>query len=106
MYKFIWNGGNDRVKRQFMCNDFSLCGLKMIDPYSYAIAQKMFWVKMLLDDNYISLWKSIELAVLVKFNKEKNILWKARDPDQIPNKLYSSQLADSFERGTFLEKTL
>ena len=29
-YKFIWNGGNDRIKRQFMCNDFNIGGLRMM----------------------------------------------------------------------------
>ena len=40
-YSFIWNGGKDRVKRRLMCNDYSLCGLRMIDPYAYSLAQKM-----------------------------------------------------------------
>ena len=39
-YKFIWNGGNDRVKRQRLCNDYSMCGLRMIDPYIFSLAQK------------------------------------------------------------------
>ena len=29
-YRFIWNGGRDRVQRKLMCNDFRHCGLKMI----------------------------------------------------------------------------
>ena len=31
-YKFIWNGGRDRVQRIVMCNDYKNAGLKMIDP--------------------------------------------------------------------------
>ena len=34
-YKLIWNGGNDRVQRKLMCNDFGQCGLRMVDPYIY-----------------------------------------------------------------------
>ena len=33
-------------------------GLQMIDPYTFSMAEKMSWVKLLLDDNYESLWKS------------------------------------------------
>ena len=36
----------------------------MIDPYNYAIAQKMSWVKHLLDNNYDSFWKTIELTIM------------------------------------------
>ena len=29
----------------------------LIDPYTYALVQKMTWVKCLLDDNFVSMWK-------------------------------------------------
>ena len=97
MYKFVWNGGSDRVKRNLMCNDYSLGGLKMIDPYTFSIAQKMSWVKMLLDDNYESVWKSIEMSILNNFSSREDILWKAYAPQSILNKLSSSQLAESLQ---------
>ena len=56
-----------------MCNDFNTGGLRMINPYIFALAQKMSWVKMLLDDNYQSLWKSIELSVMETFNNRRDI---------------------------------
>ena len=49
--KFIWNGGNDKVKRNFLFNDYSDCGLHMIDVEAFSQAQKMVWVKHLLDPN-------------------------------------------------------
>lgn len=97
LYKFIWNGGSDRVKRRLMCNDYSLGGLKMIDPYTFSIAQKMSWVKMLLDDNYQSVWKSIEMSILNNFSSREDILWKAYAPQSILNKLGSCQLAESLQ---------
>ena len=39
-FKLIWSGGNDRVKRQLMCNDLSMAGLRMIDPYTFSLALK------------------------------------------------------------------
>ena len=52
LYKFIWNGGNDRVKRDIICNDYDHGGLKMFDPLLFFQAQKSIWVKQLLDPNY------------------------------------------------------
>ena len=97
LFKFIWNNGSDRVKRQLMCNDFSIGGLRMIDPYVFSIAQKMLWVKLLLDENYQSLWKVIEISHLNKFCPKKNMLWHAHAPPCVLDKLSSSQLAESLQ---------
>ena len=59
IFKFIWSGGQDRVQRNFMYNDYIKGGLKMIDSYAFALSQKMVWVKCLLDDNFDSVWKLI-----------------------------------------------
>ena len=67
----------------------------MIDPYAFSVAQKMSWVQKLLDDNYESLWKSIEISVLNNFNDKSDILWKSFAPLSILNKLTSCQLAES-----------
>ena len=80
-----------------MCNDFSHGGLGMIDPYVFSIAQKMLWVKLLLDDNYQSLWKVIEISMLNKFCSKENILWYAHAPPCVLDKLSSSQLAESLQ---------
>jgi hypothetical protein len=92
VYKFIWNGGNDRVKRKCLCNDFSLCGLRMIDPLNFALAQKMMWVKQLLTINFESLWKTIELSALD--HQYGDMLWKSYAPECILNKLHNSQLTE------------
>ena len=94
-FKFIWNGGKDRVQRKFICNDYTHCGLKMIDPYAFALAQKMTWVKDLLDDNFMSIWKLIELSALEKFHEDPQILWKAYAPENILQSLGNLQVADS-----------
>ena len=91
-YKFIWNGGRDRVKRNFLCNDYSQGGLRMIDPYAFALAQKMTWVKLLLDNSFDSFWKAIEFSALDKYG---DMLWESYAPECVLNNLESSQLADS-----------
>ena len=61
-YKFIWNGGNDRVQRACIRNNYNDCGLRMSDPYHFSGAQKMIWVKLLLDDKFQSCLKTNELS--------------------------------------------
>ena len=94
-YNFIWNGGRDRVQRKVMCNDYNDAGLRMIDPAIFFIAQKMVWVRHLLDENYNALWKTIEISFLAKFNPDVSLLWKAHAPECILNSLKNIQLADS-----------
>ena len=94
-YSFIWNGCKDRVQRNLMYNDFQHCGLKMIDAYSFSIAQKMTWIKCLLDDNFHSTWKTIELSFLEKFHEDKDILWKSHAPENVLNSIGNSQVAES-----------
>ena len=94
-FKFIWNGGKDRVKRKYVYSDYIQGGLKMIDPWIFSLAQKMYWVKLLLNDDYVSAWKSIEVLALEKIHKDNKILWKAFAPESILKSLENSQIADS-----------
>ena len=94
-FKFIWSGGKDRVQRKFVYNDYIQCGLKMIDPYAFALAQKMTWVKCLLDDNFESVWKLIEISALERFHRDPHILWKSYAPETVLQSLGNSQIADS-----------
>ncbi|XP_071501744.1 uncharacterized protein [Diadema antillarum] len=101
LYKFIWNGGNDRIKRQYLCNDYSQGGLRMINPSIFALSQKLNWVKMLHDESFDSFWKRMELSVLENFSPslvsfmKHPPLWKTNAPESILNKLPSVQLTDS-----------
>jgi len=94
-FKFIWNGGNDRVKRDFMYLDYNLGGLRMVNPYYFAQAQKLVWVKHLLDDNFSSVWKLIENSALESFHNDSTILWKSHAPEKILSHLKNTQVADS-----------
>ena len=42
-----------RMKRDFLCLDYSLSGLRMVNVKCFAEAQKLTWVKYLMDDNMI-----------------------------------------------------
>ena len=67
----------------------------MVDSYTFALAQQMVWVNHLLDDNYSSLWKTIEVAALADFHCDVDILWKSYAPESLLGKLKNNQLADS-----------
>ena len=94
-FKFIWNGGNDRVKRKYLLNDYGDGGLRMIDVEAFAQAQKMVWVKHLLDPNYDNFWKHLESEVLHTFNNDSSILWKTNAPNCVLALLCNTQLAES-----------
>ena len=64
----------------------------MIDPYIFSVAQKMSWVKLLLD--FDSLWKTIKTSALNNFSNKEGILWKAYAPPNVLSKLSLCQLAE------------
>ena len=78
-----------------MCNDYRYCSLRMIDAQSFALAQKMTWLKCLVDKKYSSMWKTIELTFLENFHTDYVILWKSSAPERILNSLTNTQLAES-----------
>ena len=93
-FKFIWSGGNDRVKRAYLCNDYLNGGLRMVDVVAFSHAQKLVWTKHLLDPNYSSIWKHLENTVCIKFNdNDSQLLWKTSAPECVLNSLNNCQLA-------------
>ena len=40
MFKFIWDGIHDKIKRNLIIQDYLKCGLKMVDMYSYIYSLK------------------------------------------------------------------
>ena len=96
-HKFIWNGGNDRVKRDILCNDYDHGGLRMFDPLLFFQAQKSIWVKQLLDPNYSSFWKKIEMSILEDFHPDWTILFRSDPPDCVLNTIPICQLIDTIK---------
>ena len=95
-FKFIWNGGNDRVKRAYLCIDYTNGGLRMVDAEAFSKAQKLVWTKHLLDPNYSGFWKHLENTVLTKFNaNDSQLLWKTSAPECVLNTLKNCQLAET-----------
>ena len=51
LYKCLWNGKCDKIKRPHMINDYTKGGLKMLDIQSFNNAVKAKWIQRHLDPN-------------------------------------------------------
>ena len=57
MYKYIWNGKPDKIKRNTLIGNIEQGGLKMIDFENMVKAQKLMWIKRIYSDDQPS-WKA------------------------------------------------
>ena len=80
-----------------MCNDFDKGWLRMIDPLIFSQAQKFIWIKQLLDPNYSSFWKVLEMSILEKFYQDWTVLFRSDAPDSVLNTLSNCQLIESIK---------
>ena len=79
----------------------------MIHPETYALAQRMVWVGYLLDPQYTSFWKNMELEFLRNFHQDNTVLFKANPPKCVLNKILNFQLKESLITWyNYREKTL
>lgn len=69
----------------------------MVDVVAFSQAQKMVWAKQLLDPDYVSDWKAIEVNALTQFHYDKTILWKTSAPISVLNSLKNTQLAETIQ---------
>ena len=69
----------------------------MIDPLVFSQAQKLVWVKHLLDPNYSSFWKSLEISVLSDFDPDYTVLMRSDAPDSVLNTLSNCQLVETIK---------
>ena len=84
-----------------MCTDYSLGGLRVVNPFTFSQAQKMIWVKKLFDENCISTWKSVDVAALSAFHPDISILWKSNPFENVLGRFKNIQIADSIRSWHF-----
>ena len=72
-FKFIWNNKPDKIKRTTLYNSYENGGFKMPDLKLFCQAQKLGWIKKLLDDENLSEWKILCLSELEKHGG--NYIW-------------------------------
>jgi len=72
-FNFIWKNGSEKIKRTTLCNSYENGGLKIPNIRLFCMAQKLVWVKKLLDDRIISEWKTLFLSNTEKYGG--NYIW-------------------------------
>ena len=61
-FKFIWDGKPEKVKRSTMYNTHEKGGFKLPNIKTFCMAQKLTWIKKLLDNTNTSKWKTLFLS--------------------------------------------
>ena len=59
MFKFIWGGKKDKIKRSVLRNNHTNGGLKVPQPSLMADSLKLSWVRKFLDSSNTGKWKKI-----------------------------------------------
>ena len=76
-FQFIWDNKNEKIKRTTLQNMYEKGGLKVPNIKYFCMAQKLIWVKKLLDDNNWSKWKILLLSDTEKYGG--NYIWLTRN---------------------------
>ena len=50
-YKFLWNGGPDRIKRSIIVKNFKAGGLRMINLPEFIKALKISWFRRVIQNS-------------------------------------------------------
>ena len=95
MYSFLWNGKPDKVKRSSLIQTYDKGGLKMIDIDKFIQAQKITWIKRILDPNNKNILNEIYLHRLKEPGQAKTCLMpyansKGADKPAHPRSLIST----------------
>lgn len=112
-FKFIWGGKIEKIKRTTMFNTYENGGFKVPNFKLFCKAQKISWIKKLLEDVNISDWKTLLLSDIEKYGgnyiwlcenskplfiNSLNVFWKdvyyawttlgskITDPDELPHR--------------------
>ena len=83
IYNFLWDGKPDKVKRDLLCQDYYLGGLKMINVRAFIQGLKLTWIRRILyaDSKWLHLFKVSlgfdfkELLFLGPIKGIKNKFW-------------------------------
>jgi hypothetical protein len=65
-FNFLWHNKPEKIKRKTIIADYEKGGLRMLDIDSFIKAQKVMWVKRLLEPGKAS-WKAVPLLYLNEF---------------------------------------
>jgi hypothetical protein len=58
IYNFIWNGGVQKIKHVILTLNYNKGGLRMLDLNTMIQANRIMWIKRLLNPEVQSFWKT------------------------------------------------
>ena len=76
-FNFIWSGKGERIKRTTMYNSYENGGFKITNIKHFCAAQKVTWIKRLLNDQLTAEWKTLFLSTIERFGG--NIIWLSNE---------------------------
>ncbi|MCG8431202.1 MAG: zinc-binding domain-containing protein, partial [Candidatus Omnitrophica bacterium] len=80
-FNFIWSGKSEKIKRSIMYNSYENGGFKVPNIKCFCMAQKIIWIKKLLDDQCVAEWKTLFLSTVEKHGG--NYMWLTNDVSPI-----------------------
>ena len=95
LYKFLWNGKPDKIRRTTVCSNCMQGGLKMINIYNFEKAIKVSWVKKLITQPNSQWYKLLEamygnIDQIVTFGDK----WYSKILPKIRNQFWQNILKD------------
>lgn len=76
-FNFIWNNGSEKIKRDQMYMSYEDGGFKVPNIKLFCQAQKLIWIKKLLDDSSVSNWKVLFLSCVENYGG--NYIWLVKN---------------------------
>ena len=58
IFKFIWNGKNEKIKRSFITENFSKGGINMLDIHKQLLSFRLKWLSRFFNDT-TGMWKTM-----------------------------------------------
>ena len=99
-FKFIWSGKGERIKRTTLYNSFENGGFNVPNIKHFCMAQKIAWVKKLLDDQCLAEWKTLFLSTVRKYGG--NIIWLSNETQPIFLKQLNPFWEDVFKAWSYI----
>ena len=66
-FKFLWNGGPDRIKRNLIVKDLSVGGMRMINIRVFIKALKISWIRRVILNSENNSWYALSKIDFQKF---------------------------------------
>lgn len=99
-FNFVWNNKPDKIKRSTLFNTYENGGFKMPNIKIFCQAQKIIWVKKILDDQLILDWKTLLISDLER--NGGNYIWLTQHTDAAILKNINPFWKDVFKAWTSL----